>query len=146
MVDRPPAVPGRVFLRIAARFTVMYTVTVTRDFIAQYYLTVPDPGPEGELHSQHYRFEVTLRGPELNEYNYLVDIDEVKAALSAVEERYADETLNELPEFDGNPSVEQFARVVCDRLLEGIPTDGLDAVQVRVWEAEDAAAGYERSV
>lgn len=124
----------------------MYTVTVTRDFIAQHYLTVPDPGPEGELHSQHYRFEVTLRGPELNEHNYLVDIDAVKAALAAVEARYADATLNDLPEFEGNPSVEQFARVVCERVLEAVRTDGLDAVRVRAWEDEEAAAGYEREV
>lgn len=124
----------------------MYTVTVTRDFIAQHYLTVPDPGPEGKLHSQHYRFEVTLRGPELNEYNYLVDIDAVKGTLATVEERYADATLNDLPEFEGNPSVEQFARVVCDRVLEEIHTDGLDAVRVRAWEDEEAAAGYEREV
>lgn len=124
----------------------MYTVTVTRDFIAQYYLTVPDAGPEGVPHSRHYRLEVTLGGPDLNEYNYLVDIDAVKAAFSSVEERYVDETLNELPEFEGNPSVEQFARVVCDRLVERIDTDGLDTVRVRVWEDETAAAGYEREV
>lgn len=124
----------------------MYTVTVTRDFIAQHYLTVPNAGPEGDRHSQHYRFEVTLRGPQLNEHNYLVDIDSANAALASVEERYADATLNDLPEFEGNPSVEQFARVVFDRVLEAVRTDGLDSVQVRVWEDEDAAAGYERAV
>lgn len=124
----------------------MYTVTVMRDFIAQHYLTVPEPGPEGTLHSQHYRIEVTLGGPELNEYNYLVDIDAVKGALDTVEDRYADTTLNELSEFDGNPSVERFARVVCDQVLRDIETDGLDTVQVRIWEDEQAAAGYEQVV
>lgn len=124
----------------------MYTVTVTRDFVAQHYLTVPDPGPEGELHSQQYRFEVTVRGPELDDYNYLVDIDAVKGALDTVEARYADATLNDLPEFEGNPSVEQFARIVCDHLLAEISTDGLDRVSVRAWEDDVAAAGYEQAV
>ena len=40
----------------------MYTVSVMADFIAQHYLTVPDPGPEGEIHSHHYEAELTLEG------------------------------------------------------------------------------------
>jgi 6-pyruvoyltetrahydropterin/6-carboxytetrahydropterin synthase len=94
----------------------MYTVTVVRPLIAQHFLTVPDPGPEGDLHSHHFRVEVELAGGTLNEYDYLVDIDEVNDALDAVERRYADETLNSLPKFEGyNPSVERFARVVHER-------------------------------
>jgi 6-pyruvoyltetrahydropterin/6-carboxytetrahydropterin synthase len=79
----------------------------------------------------------------LNEYDYLVDIDEVEAALDAVEARYSDETLNDLPEFEGyNPSVERFARVVHERLSEDVTTDGVDRLTVTMWEDDVANAAY----
>jgi 6-pyruvoyltetrahydropterin/6-carboxytetrahydropterin synthase len=121
----------------------MYTVTVVRPLVAQHYLTVPDPGPEGELHSHRFRLEVELAGEELNEYDYLVDIDEVEAALDAVEARYTDETLNDLPEFAGyNPSVERFARVVHERVADAVSTEEIDRLTVTVWEDDVANAAY----
>ncbi|WP_142857326.1 6-pyruvoyl trahydropterin synthase family protein [Salinigranum halophilum] len=121
----------------------MYTVTVVRPLIAQHFLTVPNPGPEGDLHSHHFRLEVELAGEELNEYDYLVDIDEVEAALDAVEARYSDETLNDLPEFEGyNPSVERFARVVHEHISDEVTTDGVERLTVTVWEDDVANAAY----
>ena len=121
----------------------MYTVTVVRPLVAQHYLTVPDPGPEGELHSHRFRLEVELAGEELNEYDYLVDIDEVEAALDAVKARYTDETLNDLPEFAGyNPSVERFARVVHERIADAVSTEVIDRLTVTVWEDDVANAAY----
>jgi 6-pyruvoyltetrahydropterin/6-carboxytetrahydropterin synthase len=125
----------------------MYTVTVTRSFVAQHYLTVPDPGPEGEVHSHHFTVEVELSGAALNEYGYLVDIDEVKAATDAVVARYRDETLNAMPAFEGlNPSVEHFARVFCEGVLDRADLDGPERIAVRLWEDETARAGHERPV
>jgi 6-pyruvoyltetrahydropterin/6-carboxytetrahydropterin synthase len=121
----------------------MYSVTVVRPLIAQHFLTVPNPGPEGDLHSHHFRVELELVGEELNEYDYLVDIDEVNAALDAIESRYADETLNSLPEFEGyNPSVERFARVVHERICTEVSTEGVDRVTVTMWEDDVANAAY----
>jgi 6-pyruvoyltetrahydropterin/6-carboxytetrahydropterin synthase len=121
----------------------MYTVTVVRPLIAQHFLTVPNPGPEGDLHSHHFRLEVELAGEELNEYDYLVDIDEVDAALDAIESRYSDETLNDLPEFEGyNPSVERFARVVHERISDEVTTEGVERLTVTMWEDDVANAAY----
>lgn len=114
----------------------MYRVSVRRDLIAQHHLTVPNPGPEGELHSHAFTVEVELSGPELDEYGYLVDIDDVKAALDATLSRYRDETMNELVEFSGqNPSVERF--------VEAASLDAPQHVSVRVWEDDVASATYE---
>jgi len=125
----------------------MYSTTVLTEFVAQHYLTVPDPGPEGEPHSHHFEVELTFRGPELNEYDYVVDIDDARAALRALVERYRDQLLNDLPEFEGyNPSVERFARAVFDRVTE-IVTDGtVTELRVRIWEDETAAATYDAAV
>jgi 6-pyruvoyltetrahydropterin/6-carboxytetrahydropterin synthase len=121
----------------------MYAVTVRRDFVAQHWLTVPDPGPEGELHSHHFEAEVRLEGSELNEYGYLVDIDDVQGALDDLEARYRDATLNDLPEFEGhNPSVEHFSREFADRFLDRVDADALDRIAVTMWEDDVAAAEY----
>lgn len=122
----------------------MYSVTVTADLIAQHYLTVPNPGPEGRLHSHRFGVEATFSGPELNEYDYLVDIDDVRTAVAEARERYADATLNELPEFAGyNPSVERFARALHDRLTPAAADGPAERLRVRVWEDDDAGAAYE---
>ena len=125
----------------------MYSTTVLTDFVAQHYLTVPNPGPEGVPHSHHFEIEVTFRGPELNEYDYLVDIDDAEAALSGVADRYRDELLNDRPAFEGyNPSVERFARVVFERVADAVTDDTVTELAVTVWEDDTAAATYDAPV
>lgn len=125
----------------------MYSTTVLTEFVAQHYLTVPDPGPEGKPHSHHFEVELTFRGPELNEYDYVVDIDDARAALQTLVERYRDQLLNDLPEFEGhNPSVERFARVVFDRVTEIVTDETVTELRVRIWEDETAAATYDAAV
>ena len=125
----------------------MYSTTVLTDFVAQHYLTVPNPGPEGVPHSHHFEIEVTFRGPELNEYDYLVDIDDAEAALSELADRYRDELLNDRPAFEGyNPSVERFARVVFERVADAVTDDTVTELAVTVWEDDAAAATYDAPV
>lgn len=123
----------------------MYELAVARDFVARHYLTVPEPGPEGEPHAHDYRVEVRFSGPDLNEFGYLVDIDAVDDGLDRLLDRYEDALLNDLPEFDGqNPSVERFAARVGDRLVEALDTTTPTALAVRLWEDADAWASHER--
>jgi len=125
----------------------MYATTVMTDFVAQHYLTVPDPGPEGVPHSHHFEVELTFRGSALNEYDYLVDIDDAEAALADLADRYRDSLLNDLPEFEGdNPSVERFARVIFDRVTEAVTDETVSELVVTVWEDETAAATYDAPV
>ena len=123
----------------------MYTVSVRRPFIAQHFLTVPDPGPEGELHSHQFTAVVEFEGDELTEYGYLVDIDEINAAIDTVVEQYADTTLNDQPAFEGlNPSVEHFSRIFCEAVVEIAEPTVPDRIRVRLWEDDEAYASYER--
>ena len=125
----------------------MYELSVSQTFVAQHYLTVPEPGPvEGAPHSHRYEVEVRFAGPELNEYGYLVDIDAVEATLADLTARYRDELLNDLPAFEGNPSVERFARVFADELAAGIDAPAPERLTVRMWEDDIAWASYERSL
>lgn len=124
----------------------MYTVTVTRDFPAQHYLTVPDPGPEGDPHTHHYEAVVRLSGESIDDHGYLVNIDDVEAALSVLVDRYRDTLLNETLGDEGNPSVERFAQQFCDELREEIDAPHVDRIQVTMWESEDAAGAFEQVV
>jgi 6-pyruvoyltetrahydropterin/6-carboxytetrahydropterin synthase len=125
----------------------MYSTTVLTSFVAQHYLTVPNPGPEGVAHSHHFEVELTFRGPELNEHDYIVDIDEARAALDSLADRYRDQLLNDLPEFEGyNPSVERFARAVFDRVTDIVTDETVTELQVRIWEDDTAAATYDAAV
>ncbi|QLG49941.1 6-pyruvoyl trahydropterin synthase family protein [Natrinema halophilum] len=125
----------------------MYTVTVTRDLVARHWLTVPDPGPEGDLHSHYLTVEVQVEGEQLDEYGYLVDIDDLEAVVDELVDRYRDATLNGLPEFEGrNPSVEHLSRFFAEGVVDGIEADRLEAIEVTTWEEDAAGASYATTV
>ena len=122
-----------------------YELTVTREFIAQHYLTVPNPGPEGEVNSHHFTVELRFTGPELGEYGYLVDIDAVDAILDTLVDRYRDTLLNDLPEFEGlNPSIEHFSRVFGDRVADALSNPTPVRLTVRIWEDDTSWASHTR--
>lgn len=122
----------------------MYSLRLKKSFVAQHYLTVPDCGPENVLHSHVYALELEIRGRTLDEHGYLVDIDRVKAEMDAILERFRDRPLNEDPAFAGlNPSVEHFARIVCQILAPALDREHIEHLSVRIWEDDEAWAGYE---
>lgn len=121
----------------------MYTVAVKRDFIAQHYLIGGDWGIENELHSHHYRIELQLEGKELDQHGYLVDIVDIENTLNSLVIHYQDQTLNDLPEFKGlNPSIENFARILCESISAHIQAINMRAVTVKLWENEIAWASF----
>lgn len=124
----------------------MYTVAVKRDFVAQHYLIGGDWGAENKLHSHHYVVELRLDGATLDQHGYLVDIVEIEQQLDALVTYYRDKTLNDLPEFAGlNPSIEHFARILCQTLAKHITAPNLNALTVVVWENDIAWASYRHS-
>jgi 6-pyruvoyltetrahydropterin/6-carboxytetrahydropterin synthase len=121
----------------------MYELMVRRDFIAQHFLTVPNCGPENELHSHHFDLEVRLEGDTLNQHGYLVDITNVELIMNDLVDRYRDATLNECEAFEGlNPSIEHFARIVAEQVRDGLDTERLERLSVRIWEDEQAWAAF----
>jgi 6-pyruvoyltetrahydropterin/6-carboxytetrahydropterin synthase len=121
----------------------MYTVAVKRDFVAQHFLIGGDWGAENERHSHHYTLEVQLEGATLDQHGYLVDIVDIETQLEAQVAYYRDRTLNELPEFEGlNPSIEHFARILCQGLAGRIQASNLSAIRIQMWENEIAWAAY----
>jgi 6-pyruvoyltetrahydropterin/6-carboxytetrahydropterin synthase len=121
----------------------MYSVAVNRDFIANHFLTGGDWGPENESHAHHYVVEVRFSGPELDHHGYLVDICEIETVLDGLVNRYRDQMLNRLAEFDGlNPSLEHFARIIFDAISKNIRIRNLTSMTVKIWENDIAWAAY----
>jgi 6-pyruvoyltetrahydropterin/6-carboxytetrahydropterin synthase len=120
----------------------MYRLCFQREFTARHRLVGGDWGAENTLHGHSYRIEWELRGSELDQHGYLVDLVEVERALVSVSERYSGAVLNTLPEFASqNPSLERFARILWERLSAVLPK-GVQCA-VRLWENPAAWAGYE---
>ena len=125
----------------------MYSVAVHRDFIANHFLTGGDWGPENETHAHHYVVEVRFNGPELDHHGYLVDICEIETVLDGLVNRYRDQMLNRLAEFDGlNPSLEHFARIISDEISKNIRIRNLTSMTVKIWENHIAWAAYTKDL
>lgn len=125
----------------------MYTLTVARAFDAQHYLTVPDPGPEGQVHSHRYTVDATFEGATLDEHGYVLDIEAVGRAMDETVAEFRGNELNDLPAFAGkNPSVEHFARIFGDALLERIDGHQLTGLTVAVQEDDVAVATHSRTL
>jgi 6-pyruvoyltetrahydropterin/6-carboxytetrahydropterin synthase len=120
-----------------------FQVGVLADFVAQHYLVGGDFGPEGSLHSHHYRVELTVSGGELDRHGFLVDIVRLREELARVVAAYRDRTLNDLPDFAGlNPGVEVVARAMAQSLARALASENPGDLTVKLWENDTAWASY----
>jgi len=121
----------------------MYTLAVRRDFICRHFLIGGDWGAENYPNSHHYLLELRLAGVELDRHGYLVDILDVEKTLSEIIGYYNEQMLNDLPEFAGlNPSIEHFARILCQMFNDRIQATNIQKVKVVLWENEKAWVSY----
>lgn len=121
----------------------MYKLAVRRDFIARHYLIGGDWGPENRPNSHHYLLELRLSGETLDEHGYLVDIVEVEKHLDQVTSYFSEKMLNDLPEFSGlNPSIENFARLLCHQFDGRLQAANLCQLEVVLWENEKAWVSF----
>jgi len=121
----------------------MYTLAVRRNFIARHYLIGGDWGAENLPNSHHFILELRLFGTSLDQHGYLCDIVDVEHHLESIVDYYRDQMLNEKPEFDGlNPSIEHFARILASALNDRIKAANITALEVVLWETEQAWASY----
>ena len=121
----------------------MYTLAVRREFIARHFLIGGDWGPENFPNSHHYILELQLKGAELDQHGYLVDIVDVEKHLDEIVSYYKDKMLNECPAFTGlNPSIEHFSRILATSLSDRIKAANISALKIVLWENESAWAAY----
>ncbi len=120
----------------------MFELKVCGEFSAAHQLR----GYEGaceNLHGHNWKVEVWVRGERLNQIGILVDFKELKNALREVLSELDHKNLNELPYFkEKNPSSENLAKFVYDRLSERFSGRDFRVFKVTVCETEGSCASY----
>lgn len=121
----------------------MHCLMLRKNFIAQHFLIGKDFGCENLTHSHHYRFELEIENKHLDQYNFLIDIVEVRAYIDQLISYFQDKILNDLPEFKNqNPSLELFSKILWQKFDNHFEFPANSQIIVRLWEDEIAQASY----
>ncbi len=122
----------------------MYALIVRGEFSAAHRL----PGSGGRcerLHGHNWRVEVRVLAEELDETGMALDFHLLKEWLREVLGELDHRFLNDLPPFRReNPTAENIARFVYERIASRLPEGRVSMDRVVVWESEETAAVYMR--
>jgi 6-pyruvoyltetrahydropterin/6-carboxytetrahydropterin synthase len=120
----------------------MYEVKILTQFAAAHRLE-NFYGKCEALHGHNWKVEVFLQGSRLDDAGLLVDFGVVKARAREVLEVLDHKYLNEVPAFrELNPSSENLARWLFERLAAALNRDGLRVSRVSVWESDTSCASF----
>ena len=120
----------------------MYEITITRSFSAAHLLKDIGGKCEG-LHGHNFIVDVSLAAPGLNKEGLLLDFRILKEWTDEILNELDHKYLNELPYFnDVNPSAENLARFLHDRVNEKAVRQHIEVSCVTVWESDNARASY----
>ena len=122
----------------------MFEVMIERHFSSAHQLR----GYKGKcenLHGHNYKIEIYARGRELNNVGLLVDFVELKDAADEVVLYLDHRNINELPPFDFelNPSAENLARYILERVASHVVDDRVQIYKVRCFETPTSVATYQ---
>ena len=120
-----------------------FEVMIERNFSSAHQLR----GYKGKcenLHGHNYKIEIYARGSELNNIGLLVDFVELKDAADDLVTYLDHKNLNELEPFvKENPSAENVARFILERLAAKIDDDRVKIYKVRCFETPTSVATYQ---
>ncbi|MBU0652040.1 MAG: 6-carboxytetrahydropterin synthase QueD [Proteobacteria bacterium] len=120
----------------------MYEVTIRKSFAAAHLLREIG-GKCEELHGHNFIVEISAAAAKLNEDGLLIDFRLLKRWTDEVLEELDHKYLNDLPFFkDMNPSSEQIARFLYERIGEKAKPAKTPLSRVTVWESENARVSY----
>jgi 6-pyruvoyltetrahydropterin/6-carboxytetrahydropterin synthase len=120
----------------------MYELKIVTQFAAAHRLE-NFKGKCESLHGHNWKVEVFLRGKDLDETGLLMDFGEVKAVTKQVLEEIDHKYLNELDAFkDRNPSSENLAGFLFQRLGAIFNCDRVKVRRVNVWESDTSCASF----
>jgi len=120
----------------------MYEVKIVTQFAAAHRLE-NFYGKCEALHGHNWKVEVLLVGNTLDGTGLLMDFGVAKARTKEVLEELDHKYLNELAAFqDRNPSSENLACYLYERLGAVLNCDGVKIYRVNVWESDTSCASY----
>lgn len=132
----------------------MFSITVRSQVMVAHSLKGAMFGPAQRLHGATYVVDATFRRAALDADDIVVDIGRASEELHAVLAELSYRNLDDEAAFAGmNTSTEALARVIADRLADGVhagalgnPARELDGLVVTLHESHIAWASYERSL
>jgi len=120
----------------------VYELTVESRFAAAHQLR-NYRGRCENLHGHNWKVQATLTAGKLNPIGLALDFKEMKGALREVLSELDHHFLNELPMFQSrNPSSENLARWIFERLTGSLNREEIRVSRVTVWESSEACAAY----
>lgn len=119
----------------------MYYITVEDHFDAAHYLR-NYRGKCENVHGHRFKVEVTLSAATLNEIGLAYDFTTLKQHLKEIVASFDHCCINDSPPFDSiNPSSENIARTIFERLVPYLPGDVV-LTGVEIWESPQSHARY----
>lgn len=103
----------------------MFEVRITDDFAAAHFLRDYN-GKCENLHGHNYKVYVHVEGNGLDEGGMLLDFTLLKTALKEVLSKIDHTNLNDIADFDQNPSAERIAVYIYKNMLKFLSEKGLD--------------------
>lgn len=120
----------------------VYEVTIKQSFSAAHMLNEIGGACE-KLHGHNFVVEISICSIVLSEEGILIDFRILKQWADEILKEFDHKYLNDISYFkDTNPSSENIARYIYDRISEKVKKINLDVSRVTVWESEDARASY----
>ncbi len=121
----------------------MFEVSVEHTFAAGHALR-NYRGKCENVHGHNYRVQVVVRGEKLDDAGMLADFVELKRLLRAISEPLDHVFLNDIDPFrTENPSAENIARYICEKMREGLRLPNpVEVTEVKVWETDIQSATY----
>jgi len=120
----------------------MYEVKIVTQFAAAHRLE-NFYGKCESLHGHNWKVEVFLVGDTLDKAGLLMDFGVMKARTREVLEEIDHKYLNELAAFqDRNPTSENLARYLYERLGATLNRERAKIHRVNVWESDTSCASY----
>ena len=120
----------------------MYELKIITDFSAAHRLE-NFYGKCESLHGHNWKVEVFLLGDRLDDAGLIKDFGVVKAKAREVLAELDHKYLNDLPVFrQQNPSSENLARYLYERLGKALNGEGVRISRVSVWESDTSCASY----
>lgn len=103
----------------------MFEVRVQDDFAAAHFLRDYN-GKCENLHGHNYKVYVHVEGNALDAGGMLIDFTFLKRSLKGVLSKIDHTNLNDIKEFDQNPSAERIAMYIYKNLVENLKSEGID--------------------
>ncbi|HIC92615.1 MAG TPA: 6-carboxytetrahydropterin synthase QueD [Syntrophaceae bacterium] len=122
----------------------MYELKVVSHFSAAHRLKDFEGNCE-RLHGHNWKVEVYVTSSSLNKVGLVLDFGIIKQKTQEVLKELDHQYLNELPAFaHQNPSSENIAQFIFDKLNKSLDTPNVHISKVAVWESENACAAYSK--